>query len=269
MDSSDSDATEPFLKGRENKQSQGRGSCIRSPAWFVSTLFLLGLLFLGSLYVFAQPRVWTNSYEHGFNTELGFVKSAIKLHQKRFASPIRDLPNGTLYTVFEPSEPRYVGQPSSEIDEAWGSLLQGRYILFDDKDVSWLNSDNGIPRLEPLPSRGDAIPKSGYYGGPDMLHSLHCINAIRKHLDLEYYEDHMWLPKEYRRMHIDHCIEQLRQATLCHGDMTPVTLKAIWTDTPHWAVLGQTERLHTCRDGMALRELTWERGEETERITFG
>ena len=70
MDSGDSDDTEPFLKGRENKQYQRRGNYIRSPAWFVSTIFLLVLLFLVSLYIFAQPR-WRNSYEHGFNTELG------------------------------------------------------------------------------------------------------------------------------------------------------------------------------------------------------
>lgn len=71
MDSGDSDATEPFLKGRENKQYQRRGSFIRSPAWFASTVILLLLLFLESVYVFAQPRVWRNTYEHGFNTELG------------------------------------------------------------------------------------------------------------------------------------------------------------------------------------------------------
>jgi hypothetical protein len=71
MDSGDSDATEPFLKGREKKQYQRRGGFIRSPAWFVSTIILLLLLFLESIYVLVQPRVWRNTYEHGFSTELG------------------------------------------------------------------------------------------------------------------------------------------------------------------------------------------------------
>ncbi|KAH8703586.1 hypothetical protein BGW36DRAFT_393878 [Talaromyces proteolyticus] len=264
----DSDATEPFLHSDSNRESR-HSSVFRSPAWVISTLVLLLVLLIQSLYVFAQPRRLKNSYEHGFDTELDFMKPAIKLHQKRFGSPIRDLPNGTLYTVFDPSEPRYIGSPSAEIDDAWNTLLQGRYILFSDDDVSWLDSDDGLPKLHSLPARGTAIPKTGYYGGPDMLHSLHCVNAIRQHLDFEYYKDHMWLPEEYQRMHIDHCLEQLRQSTLCHGDMTPVTLKAIWTDQPRWAALGQTERMHTCRDGMALREWTWKRGDKTGRITLG
>lgn len=106
----------------------------------------------------------------------------------------------------------------------------------------------------------------GYYGGPDMLHTLHCVNAIRQHIDFEYYRDHMWLPPQYQRMHIDHCIDQLRQAALCHGDMTPVTLKAVWLDKSRWAILGQTERLHTCRDGEALRRWVVNRGDEHGKI---
>lgn len=199
------------------------------------------------------------------------MKSSIKLHQKRYTSAIRDHPNGTLYMAFNTSEPQYVGPPSPEIDAAWNSLLRGRYIHFTTNETSWLNSDPGLPLLEQLPSHGSSIPTAGYYGGPDMLHSLHCINALRQHIDMDYYHnEHVaWLPEEYRRMHIDHCLEQLRQATLCHGDMTPVTLKAIWMDTPRWAALGQTERVHTCRDGMALRERTWERGGDVGRISFG
>jgi hypothetical protein len=162
-----------------------------------------------------------------------------------------------------------VGRPSTEIDHAWESLLDGRYIRFTANEVSLFNDDHGLPPLQSLPAHGSNIPRTGYYGGPDMLHSLHCVNAIRQHLDIDYYKDHMWLPEPYRRMHIDHCIDQLRQAVLCHGDMTPVTLKAIWTDTPKWAALGQTERMHTCRDGMALQKWMEGRGSKTGRITFG
>lgn len=201
------------------------------------------------------------------------MKSSIRLHQIQFSSAIRDHPNGTLYMAFDPSEPRYVGPPSDEIDAAWRELLKGRYIRFSDEETSWLNKDKKIPTglLEELPSYGHSIPTSGNYGGPDMLHSLHCINALREHIDMDYYHGKgvAWLPQEYRRMHIDHCIEQLRQAILCHGDMTPVTLKAIWTDTPRWAALGQTERLHTCRDGLALRAKTSDIGEAVGRIQFG
>ncbi|KAL1993930.1 hypothetical protein VTN49DRAFT_2599 [Thermomyces lanuginosus] len=63
----------------------------------------------------------------------------------------------------------------------------------------------------------------------------------------------MWLSPRYQHTRIDHYIDQLRQAALWHGDMTPVTLKTVWLDNFGWAVLGQTERLHTFRDGEALR----------------
>lgn len=71
------------------------------------------------------------------------------------------------------------------------------------------------------------ISKEGFYGGPDVLHSLHCLNSIRKHLDMEYYAGSITLPPEYRRIHIDHCVDHLRQALLCHGDLTPVTIKPL------------------------------------------
>ncbi|RAO68350.1 uncharacterized protein BHQ10_004362 [Talaromyces amestolkiae] len=254
-DNSDDDIEEPFLHDTNISRRVKHGKIIRSPVWAVMT----------------STKRYTGTYETGFDTELEEMKPSIKLHQKRYTSAIRDLPNGTLYMAFNTSEPQYVGPPSPEIDAAWNSLLQGRYIHFTTNETTWLNSDHELPILEQLPSHGSSIPTTGYYGGPDMLHSLHCINALRQHIDMDYYHnEHVaWLPEEYRRMHIDHCLEQLRQATLCHGDMTPVTLKAIWMDTPRWAALGQTERMHTCRDGMALREATWDRGEEVGRISFG
>jgi len=100
-----------------------------------------------------------------------------------------------------------------------------------------------------------------------MLHSLHCLNAVRKHLDLDYYEPSMVLPMEYRRMHIDHCIDQLRQAVMCHGDLTPVTLKPVWAGGEsgkhkRLQFLGQTERMHTCRRWEDIREWVTERGEK-------
>ncbi|EED18587.1 conserved hypothetical protein [Talaromyces stipitatus ATCC 10500] len=269
------DVEEPFLQDGNISRRSNYGTFIRSPAWAVTTLILTLIMVAENVYLLRtlESSKRNSTYETGFDTELEEMKPSIKLHQKRYTGAIRDLPNGTLYMAFNSSEPRYVGPPSPEIDDAWQNLLKGRYIHFTNDETAWLNTDRDTPTgtLEQLPSHGHSISTTGYYGGPDMLHSLHCINAIRQHIGMDYYHDEhvAWLPEEYRRMHIDHCIEQLRQATLCHGDMTPVTLKAIWTNTPRWVALGQTERLHTCRDGMALREATWERGEEVGRISFG
>lgn len=57
------------------------------------------------------------------------------------------------------------------------------------------------------------------------------------------------LPADFAQTHIDHCVEQLRQAILCHGDLTPLTLTPIWNRNSRILLkLGQTEYLHTCRD---------------------
>ena len=103
-----------------------------------------------------------------------------------------------------------------------------------------------------------------------MLHSLHCLNALRKHLDIEYYAESMTLPPEYRRMHVDHCVDHLRQAILCHGDLTPVTMTPVMANTslpyPVTFYLGQTEREHTCRNHEAILQWVKERGLKTGRI---
>jgi len=59
------------------------------------------------------------------------------------------------------------------------------------------------------------------------MHSLHCINAIRKALYPEYYSVHDKHPlaEALQSIHIDHCLDQLRQTIQCAGDLTPVPLR--------------------------------------------
>ena len=91
-----------------------------------------------------------------------------------------------------------------------------------------------------------------------MLHSLHCVDTLRKAADMEYYADKIALPAEFHRLHVDHCVDQLRQAIMCHGDLTPVSLASVELKTRGGgkirALLGETEREHTCRDFAALRD---------------
>lgn len=168
---------------------------------------------------------------------------------------------------------RFTGPPSPDVDAAWHDLIYGRYVSFTIPEYDWLNRDPVMPPMLPLPvaeanSDHMLVPKEAYYGGPDMLHSLHCINGLRKHLDMDYYNVSMpELSKMYQRMHIDHCLEQLRQAALCHGDMTPVTLRPIRNESGDlWALLGETEREHTCRNGEELGRAWIDRAGVGERV---
>ena len=66
------------------------------------------------------------------------------------------------------------------------------------------------------------------------------------------------------RLHVDHCVDQLRQAILCHADATPVTLKPVRFDSNGaYMLVGETEREHTCRDGNALLRWVKERAAKT------
>jgi hypothetical protein len=209
------------------------------------------------------------------DTTSDYLTPSIHLHKTRFASGIRATFDGESLYVPEPAlddlgRP-FTGPGSPEIDAAWHDLIYGRYVRFTDAEKSWLNADDGIPHLTPLQPTYNStfIPEEGFYGAPDMLHSLHCVNALRKHLEPgDYYSSQMSpVQMKYARMHLDHCLEQLRQAVLCHGDLTPVTLKPLkHEDGRIWGYLGETEREHMCRNGEELGVIWVGRGEKTARV---
>ncbi|KAJ5116680.1 hypothetical protein N7456_001028 [Penicillium angulare] len=104
-----------------------------------------------------------------------------------------------------------------------------------------------------------------YHFEPDMFHSLHCLNAIRMDLDKAYYSIHhnhhheeleeaiknsTMFPHDWDRIHRDHCLDQLRQAIQCHGDLSPVPLYH-YNDDPIGLGVGQ---VHTCRKWEPMRK---------------
>jgi hypothetical protein len=137
----------------------------------------------------------------------------------------------------------------------WLKEKLGRYFNFSESEIHQLDPvarQSGVQ--EPPNPLTDAMNSKGVFGGVDMFHSLHCLNALRKAVDGRSDEQFDFLGKDFMRMHMDHCIEQLRQAILCHGDLTPVTLTPVFN--PEKKILnlvGQTEYPHTCRDWVFLK----------------
>ncbi|KAK5744232.1 hypothetical protein LTR17_002262 [Elasticomyces elasticus] len=250
--------------------------------WYNSSIWLFFTIGLFCLIIGQNAFLYFAAcgYEDGFQTDIAFLKPSIKLHHTRFAGAIRATADGNTMHVPEPALDAkgrgFTGTPSEDIDAAWRDLTYGRYVAFTPAEIKKLNSDTGVPELLPLQkskyideaTNTSLVPAEGYYGGPDMLHSLHCLNGIRKHLDMDYYRASMpELSEEYQRMHLNHCLEQLRQAVLCHGDMTPVTLRPIVNQNGQtWALLGETEKVHTCRDGEALAKAWIGRAGYGERV---
>lgn len=215
---------------------------------------------------------WIWSPQHsGASPTTGFPNMPLspKLVQRRFAWALHAKPNGTLSAFEGTSTPRYVGDPSPVIDKAWEDLIGDRYFRLLDSEIGRLDEDIDLPNLEPLPTWKNAVDQSGVYGGIDMMHSLHCVNSLRRQLDHAYYagNEMILLPGETPRLHLDHCLEQLRQAVLCHVDTTPVTLRPIVSRLGDGqnvlTMLGETERLHTCRDAEPV--LRWVKEQAASR----
>ncbi|KAF9886379.1 hypothetical protein FE257_011524 [Aspergillus nanangensis] len=200
-----------------------------------------------------------NSYETGFGTDFDDAKPHIRLEERRFVSPIRATENGTLYRL-EPGVSKaeyrhYTGGDSvEEVDAAWHDLIRERYFVFDNIEVQRLNEDPFPLAVKPLEEMDENIivHQTGVYGGVDMLHSLHCLDVLRRRVTTRQHpggsDHHHHLPPDIEKMHIDHCIDQLRQTIMCSGDLTPVTLRPVLQtrdDMPLWILLGETEHVST------------------------
>ena len=58
------------------------------------------------------------------------------------------------------------------------------------------------------------------------------------------------------RIHVDHCIESLRELLVCEGNMTPLPIQ--WS-APGKRINPNYAQRHSCRDFEALKEWTRER----------
>lgn len=190
------------------KQGGSGGSILptRSVKRWVIATFVLIVISLIEICVIVKlaSQDPPQGFENGFATELPDAKDAISVEQVRFTSPLRVDENGTLHQLYGPSERRYTGN-SSEVDQAWKDLIFGRYLRLRESEVDWLDSDKENDNLEEIPEHESVINKAGIYGGVNMLHSLHCLNMLRKHLhsdhrNMEYLsdeEDVMHIGKAY------------------------------------------------------------------------
>ncbi|KAG1852833.1 hypothetical protein DFJ58DRAFT_399084 [Suillus subalutaceus] len=116
----------------------------------------------------------------------------------------------------------YRGPPSPEIDAAWNR-------------VSRNVAPSRMTREEMLKAgTTDLLSKvrypdkigGGYMASLESAHQLHCVNLLRKASWLEYYEPtdiSFQNTPEIVRLHLDHCIEMIRQNIMCNADVTMIT----------------------------------------------
>jgi hypothetical protein len=116
----------------------------------------------------------------------------------------------------------YRGPPNPELDAAWariaGDVLPTRMSL--EEILKAGEADTPSKVKYPAKLDGDFMVSM------EAPHQLHCLNLLRKATWPEYYrpadisfQDEPWII----RMHLDHCIEMIRQNIMCNADVTMIT----------------------------------------------
>ncbi|KAE8380419.1 hypothetical protein BDV26DRAFT_290346 [Aspergillus bertholletiae] len=157
--------------------------------------------------------------------------------------------NGTLDY---PSEFR--GAPSPDVDRAWNRSIDlgAVNVSLSDEDMKLLGVDPDTSVKLPLEDGG--IYRLHF----EFSHQLHCLNFLRMWTYRDYYQE---TQEEFsdtpamQRMHIDHCIEMLRQFLMCHADTNLVS--ANWVagrEKPY----PNFNTKHTCRDFDAIVDWAWD-----------
>ncbi|KAK5987043.1 hypothetical protein PT974_11159 [Cladobotryum mycophilum] len=106
---------------------------------------------------------------------------------------------------------KYTGQPTEANQKAWADLLKPLYF--------------NATRDE-LVRAGEALDRAVEFQGEDMLELLRCImNSIASYENLRFfvYREHYYpnitdVQHNALQGHLDHCIEQLRIATMCQSN---------------------------------------------------
>ncbi|PYI13245.1 hypothetical protein BO99DRAFT_485957 [Aspergillus violaceofuscus CBS 115571] len=116
----------------------------------------------------------------------------------------------------------YKGFPNPHLDAAWGHITHMAQLRISAADMPRLKKP--LTQVKVAEAEGD-----GYAGGIEVLHQLHCVNLVRQYTYYDYYSQLDNKPAEFRdsnetlRLHVDHCIDMLRQVIQCNGDVGVVT----------------------------------------------
>ncbi|KAF9806897.1 hypothetical protein IEO21_08481 [Rhodonia placenta] len=143
------------------------------------------------------------------------------------------------------------GEPSPELDAAWDKIASAPLPF---RVTSEMLAKIGQPE-RPSSVKFPDEDGGGFMATIEVSHHIHCLNMLRKHTYFEYYESidaSVTDGPELYRMHLDHCIEMLRQNILCTADVGVITYDWVQGYSRPYP---DFNTLHTCRN--ADRILEW------------
>ncbi|KAK4496645.1 hypothetical protein PRZ48_012627 [Zasmidium cellare] len=180
----------------------------------------------------------------------------VQYEERTFTGALKyDTDSKELYREHD-AEREYFGEPSILIEDAWDRLLHDEFVPMTIEEAAPFE-----PELTVLPWEGNFFFE---LASPDVLHSLHCINGLRKELSQYMYNSSATVSSYSSSdlAHLEHCMDRLRQSIMCHGDLTPSPLYT-WPDSP--IALGRSGA-HTCRKWEPIREWLDDRKVRGEQV---
>ncbi|KAI8626641.1 tat pathway signal sequence [Xylariaceae sp. FL1651] len=152
----------------------------------------------------------------------------------------------------------YQGWPDDEKDKLWRDLYWDGIAIHINEESQ-----------ERLINKSQRVPIEGYeqdfLTGLGVFHQIHCLNMIRMQLYPGRYNVSLrnanGTINYIQWLHIDHCVEALRQVLVCQADTTAVPF--VWSDASKLMAAGMGTT-HMCRDFEKVREwafarsLTWD-----------
>ncbi|EUC43814.1 hypothetical protein COCMIDRAFT_99819 [Bipolaris oryzae ATCC 44560] len=221
-----------------------RGLCSGTALyWGLSAFLLVALVFVTLRIENINKTSELGTYEFGFVTDIEPSRTATSLNRKKFYGGVNIDKYGSYSITRDPNSAEFFAPSSPEVDAAW------MYEMLPSKTISLPNDykNYGIQVL-------DKDLRYGHYEiQPSAIHSLHCLNYIRKSLARDYYTDITDDPERpyhmCHRMHLEHCLENTRQHLTCIFDLTWTLL--VWRPEAKVAHAA-TDQWHVCRDFDAM-----------------
>ncbi|KAH9834222.1 uncharacterized protein C8Q71DRAFT_166840 [Rhodofomes roseus] len=145
-----------------------------------------------------------------------------------------------------PSE--YRGPPSTAIDNAWNRIQLNTSTFIHPIRIQESDLAKFGQTKRPSLAYYQEEDGGGIYASIEVGHQLHCLDMLRQNSYVDHYgssdENYVKRP-EFYRIHIDHCIEMIRQVLMCNSDVGLLTFD--WVagfDVPFPNFSTQ----HKCRD---------------------
>ncbi|KAK4213825.1 putative Tat pathway signal sequence [Rhypophila decipiens] len=139
----------------------------------------------------------------------------------------------------------YTGAPTPESDLAWHNLLNNMSIRVSASELAAHNQTSV------------ALPNGGYLAWLGVFHELHCVKILRQWSRRDHYfpewENATLHEKNHQMVHIDHCIDWLRNAAVCRADTSALAVFKWDKRMPH-PMLNTKRVNHRCVDWDMLME---------------